>query len=660
MKPFKPSTIALLFILLQFHANAQYQVNRFTVSPGKNPGGLKNDFTYSHNIIGFVADPGWSAITFPNVSGGNNNSWSLPVTLPFPFNFNGSPVTDFKVHRAGVVTFDIATSSIPSSTLSALPAASIPDKSILIWGWNIYGSTSFVIQHKVYGSAPNRQLWIYYKNANVPNSDNGHLWSIVLEETSDKIYIVNEYGRIHNNSLPVVTGIQVDALNAYTVSPANVTACATKFQISAEDNEYFEFTYGTPPVSDVSVYAVRYPEYKMINTPADVKYSIINKGSNTLTDVTLKYSFQGTIYSDAKSGLSLAPGESAELIHATPLALSQTNKKELKAWCEAAGDMVANNDTASTMVSGLSFIPVKKVLYECTNATWCSFNDLGFAYSDSIYNRFPTSAEIINIQETPAITDVTYVNGLLNLHWAFPDGFIDRKYVGTLYTENFSLIPQRYAEPTPCDITTQATFNPVTRDMTISLSSHFAASLIGDFRFNAAIVEEDADMDFTTHDRSAHIALAGFDGQANSVPFLINDGETHSYNFTYNIPVGWDISKIRVVGWISDASTSLVLNTAGADVITDVETLSSYGFDAQIIGNPVTVSSLMKITLEKDANVAVQIFDSNGKLCFNEMPKQLSAGTYYSLLFSDCTTSGIYIARIRVNGNSVSRKFIVE
>ncbi|MEP7263586.1 MAG: T9SS type A sorting domain-containing protein [Bacteroidota bacterium] len=653
----KCSLIAVACFFFQ-SVSAQYSVNRYTIAPGKNPGGIKNDYEYSYNVFS-GPDPGWMGFTFPFVPGGSNNSWSLPAQLPISFNFNGSPVTYFKLHRTGVITFDTAATVIPTHPNSTIPSSSIPAKSIMVWGFDGWSSSTNP-QYRLYGSAPDRQLWVYFKDASFSSSYNPYFWSIVLEEGTDKIYIVNQFGRVYSTSLPLTVGVQVDALTAYAVSSTAALPCTPRMQVSPDDNVYYEFSFSQPLANDVSVSSVSYPDYNLLNSADNVKFSFINRGTSTVTDVALKYSYLGNIYTDSKTGLSVPPGETVELIHSIPLSLTQTSKQPLVAWCEYAGDNNSSNDSALLMVSGLSFTPVKKVLYECAQGTWCTWNDLGFQYTDSIYSKFSAITELINVQETPAITDADYVNGIFNLHWAVPDGYVDRKYVGTLYTENYTVIPLRYDEPTPCDITTQALFDPVSRNLSINLSSHFAASLMGDYRFNAVIVEEDVDQDLITHDRSAHVALAGFEGQANSLPFVINDGETHLYSFNYILPSSWDISKIRVIGWVCDQTTSLILNTAGTDVITDVETLASYGFDAHIMGNPVTISSSLKITLEKDAAVSLKIIDINGKIINDVASRDLSSGSYYYLIGDQVKSSGIYIVQINVNGIIVTRKFVVE
>ena len=148
-----------------------------------NPGGLNTDDEFSNSW----STDGWTSILGPSVA---TPTWSANQTIPFTFNFNGSPVTQYKVSSTGVLTFTTGAVTVPSSTNAALPDATIPDASICMWGIEASGTNDEVVI-KPFGTAPNRQQWIYL----VSNTLGGAGWtyaSFVLEETSDRIYLVEQ------------------------------------------------------------------------------------------------------------------------------------------------------------------------------------------------------------------------------------------------------------------------------------------------------------------------------------------------------------------------------------------------------------------------------------------------------------------------------------
>lgn len=194
------------------------------------PGNLNVDPTYPSGG-GMVA--GWDSILGPGLT---TPVWSSSQFVPFVFNFNGAPVNSFKVSSTGVLTFDVASlMAAPSAIPETLPSANIPNKSICMWGLQTSG-TNDMVHVKTFGSAPNRQHWIHYSSC-----ANGTIawsyYSIVLEETTNKIYIVDQRNTTGVGALTL--GVQVNASTATMVSgsPA-VSAIATTDFTSVDDYTY--------------------------------------------------------------------------------------------------------------------------------------------------------------------------------------------------------------------------------------------------------------------------------------------------------------------------------------------------------------------------------------------------------------------------------------
>ena len=86
-----------------------------------NPGGLNTDNEYPS---GSGLDASWEVLL-----GGSNSTpvWSPIDTIPFTFDFNGAPVSTFKVSSTGVLTFSTGSTSVPVVTNAAIPDPGIPD-----------------------------------------------------------------------------------------------------------------------------------------------------------------------------------------------------------------------------------------------------------------------------------------------------------------------------------------------------------------------------------------------------------------------------------------------------------------------------------------------------------------------------------------------------
>ncbi|KAB2805441.1 T9SS type A sorting domain-containing protein [Phaeocystidibacter luteus] len=173
-------------------------------------------------------------------------SWSAAQALPFAFDFYGSPVTHYIVASNGLLSFDTTNAGAAVNTAlntnGSLPDANLPDKTVAYFWEDFTGVTSSSddVYAIVEGTAPNRQLWILNYSMKVGSLSYGY-WALVLEETTNKIYVMDMnyfFGSPHTATV----GIQVDGTTSYQTSNSPNEAFNSGGSGNA-DNEYYEFTY---------------------------------------------------------------------------------------------------------------------------------------------------------------------------------------------------------------------------------------------------------------------------------------------------------------------------------------------------------------------------------------------------------------------------------
>ena len=210
--------------------------------------GAKAQWTYTVNYMQNAGNPG-GLVTTDLLSGTNiiaqsqaANSWSAPQTIPFPFDFAGTPVTQWKVSGNGVVTFDLGM-ALPGPN-DALPSAQLSPMTIAGM-WDAFTAapptaTNDYVRVTTVGTAPNRQQWIFYYSYEIGSPVvSFHYWAIVLEETTNKIYVVDQY----SSASPLLTstvGVQIDATTATMWSSSPNTPQSGNGSGIA-DNDYWEF-----------------------------------------------------------------------------------------------------------------------------------------------------------------------------------------------------------------------------------------------------------------------------------------------------------------------------------------------------------------------------------------------------------------------------------
>ncbi|RYZ53406.1 MAG: right-handed parallel beta-helix repeat-containing protein, partial [Sphingobacteriales bacterium] len=237
----KPTITKLMLIaagiLFGTLAQAQSYNISFSQNAGMPPGGfVTTDLNTSGTVI--LGSSTMSA-----------NQWSAVQTLPFPFYFYGSLVTQYKVSANGVLTFDVNTAILPGSN-TAIPSASLPDSTIAFM-WDDFTASAptasgDVCRVNTYGTAPNRQHWVWYYSYEVGSPAYSYAyWAVVLEESTNKIYIVDQYNAAGTSGTTVgvqlnqTTGV-MDPLSPNIIHEPNGTAVT--------DNDLWTITPSSPCV----------------------------------------------------------------------------------------------------------------------------------------------------------------------------------------------------------------------------------------------------------------------------------------------------------------------------------------------------------------------------------------------------------------------------
>ena len=385
-------------------AQAQYYLIPYS---GSNPGSLNTDAEYP---VGGGLAAGWTTLFTGSAANISAPAWSPVATIPFTFNFNGAAVTDYKVSTSGILTFSTAVTAPPADgTNISIPDASIPDNSVLVWGLypNVItsGGSSFPsrIITKTFGTAPNRQHWIQF-NTFFPNTATSGFtfWSIVLEETTNKIYIVDQ--RSANGTLSLTAGIQINSTTAIQVPASpNLTSFSTADPTPA-DNTYYTFTPGAQPSYDMSVTGITNASYLVLaNAPYIITGTIRNLGATPVTSFTLNYKINNGTTVSAPITASIAPLATYSFSHPTTWAPAAAGNYTIEAWATdingSNADMQLTNDRKTKEVSVLANVAQRTVLHEVFTSATCPPCKTGNANLHTITQANPGKSIDIKYQQ---------------------------------------------------------------------------------------------------------------------------------------------------------------------------------------------------------------------------------------------------------------------
>ncbi len=645
----KISLLLLAMVAVSLSASAQYWMLP-SINAGQNPGNLNN----------YLEEPSTAAAPWTTLlSTSATPAWSTTQTIPFTFTFNGNVETSYKVSSTGVLTFDVATAlAAPSATNAALPDANIPDKSICVWGINASGANDKVIT-TVLGTAPNRQLWISYNSCtNVASATSFCYWSIVLEETTNKIHIVDQRTSSGSGAITIAisAGLQFTSSNAMAIpgSPAlNSTTSATAGgNDTPSDNSYYTYTPGVQPADDVALMDVTPHDgapTSFVVAPGNVplSFKVKNLGSSTITGLTLTYNDGSGPVNDVKSGLSIISGATQTLTVATPVAVATAIHKSIACSVTLTNDADLTNNTFATGVTGAAFQPVHHVVFEEATGTWCGWCVRGMVYMDSMRKVHPDAVRIAVHNNDPMTVSV-YDNGIGNFISGYPSVVIDRKE-----TDDPSNMFGQYTKHNPdfgfADI---AITNTLTgSSLSSKVDCHFAVDLTGSYRLAMVITEDDVHGTTTAWDQhnyyssqTNNLPLSGyghnfqqepdpvpaanimyddvavaidnsFTGRSGTITSPITAGSNQSYTFTYSIPATSTATKMYAKALLIDQNSGIIMNAAEKIVSVEnaVAPISSNTISADVYPNPATTELNVAIALTATQEVKVEVVNLVGQ-----------------------------------------------
>ena len=286
----------LLFLFLCFGRQTFTQYYYLPSTTLGNPGGLNTDNEYPS---GSGLDASWEVL----LGGGNSTpTWSPIDTIPFTFNFNGSTVSTFKVSTTGVLTFTTSSTNVPVVANAPIPDPGIPDNSVMVWGIEGTGSNDAIVT-KTFGNTGSQQYWVFFSSY---TAGSWSYWSIVFEEGSDKIYIVDQ--RHSGNANPQITaGIQIDNANAVMVTGSPNLSNVAGTDPTPADNFYYEFYYGSQNSTDMSATSnLTYPYLYINDAPYTITAIFNNLGLDTVSSMDINYSANnGSVVTESLTNLNL-------------------------------------------------------------------------------------------------------------------------------------------------------------------------------------------------------------------------------------------------------------------------------------------------------------------------------------------------------------------
>jgi hypothetical protein len=650
-----------------------------STTPG-NPGGLNGDDEFPGPTAGWVSIlPGSQATP----------AWSSTETIPFAFNFNGNAVTQYKASSSGVVTFSVGASAVPGHTNSAIPNASIPDNSIMIWGIEGTGSSD-VIATKTFGSSPNRQHWVSYTSY---TAGSWTYWSVVFEETTDNIFIVDQR---HSSAatVAVTAGIQIDGATAVSVAGSPSLGNLAGSNASPSDNWYYEFVYGTQSDYDFTGVDITTDEYLILSqAPFTIEGNFANFGSQTITSYDINYRINGgTPVTVASGATSVAPYATEAFSSSSAWTPTATGSYLVEAWASnlnGNADQNTANDITSMTVIVVDTFTQRLPFYETYTSSTCGPCVSANANLKTLFNANPGKFSSVKFQMSwPGNGDPYYTDEAGNRRNWYGITSVPRVEIDGGFDQNGNNVTQQIMDDywaIPSFIELDATFlvNSSGQSVDVDVDINPLVNISNNnMVLHIAIIENETYNNVGTNGEVEFLHVMKKmlpDEDGTNLPSFtafnsLNYTENYTFNGSYvlppdaNSPINHatehsieDWNNLSVVVWVQDMSTKEVLQSAYAVIdpasgITENENELA----GTLYPNPTNDITNILFSLDEISDVQMTVYNMLGAVVMTKNMGTLSEGQQQLTFDASTMENGFYTVIVQAGDRTMTRKMIVD
>lgn len=647
--------------------NAQYYLNDYSTAL-KNPGALNTDAEYP---VGGGLDPSWTSFANPSAS----PAWSSNQTIPFAFNFNGSPETQFKVSNSGVLTFDVATAvAAPSFTTASIPSASIPDKSVCVWGVRGTGANDYICK-KTFGTAPYRQHWIFFTSYSTATANDYVYYSIVLEETTNNIYIVDQrsYSVVANLTL----GVQINASTAVGVNGGNnnyTTVAGT--DPLADDNGYYEFIQGARPAQDMAAISEPNATYVILSqAPFSIQTYFRSFGSANVTSYDMNYSVNNAPAVTGNIGsVNIATQGGSTGTHPTAWTPASSGTYNLKVWASninGNADGYNFNDTLAFQVTVVDTLVPRTTLLEVFTSSTCVPCVAGNANMDDNVVPNITNYTIIKYQQDfPGNGDPYQTTESVNRRAYYGINSIPRMEIDGQWDLNAQVFT------VPVFSSYQST--PAFMEIGIS-SAYYAGTTVtvnaqimplinysgSNFTYQVVVIENQTTGNVATNgETSFNQVMMNMHPNENGTAVSSLVANT-PININMTIPMGStnyeQMSDLKVVVFVQDNTTKEVLQSAWLDITPNsVSDMDEQGNGiTKMYPNPATENVTMEYQVAQNQEVSWTMTNSLGEVVNAGTNVQANQGANQLTVGTQNLATGVYIMTLTTSEGVFTQRVVI-
>ncbi|MCB0644226.1 MAG: hypothetical protein KDC44_21430, partial [Phaeodactylibacter sp.] len=267
--------------------------------------------------------------------------------------------------------------------------------------------------------------------------------------------------------------------------------CSSLFAIAQAENPSTSSSASTVILDvDASLYTLEILTTKLAGTACQVEGLIENLGAEPLTEFKVSWSDGDQFFEDHITGLQVPSQESYFFTHAVPY-LVKPGFQELTVLITAVNGQI-DDDPSNNMqildIEGVTPAPDKVVLAEMGTGTWCSWCPRGIVNMEQMYAEYPDYFVGVEIHKDDPMENTEYREAFAAPTWPIAridrySGFVDPAEMESYFMERIQQTPL-------ATLTNGAVFDPISRELQVSVSANFLVPLNGDYRLGLIVLED--------------------------------------------------------------------------------------------------------------------------------------------------------------------------
>ncbi|MGV9002981.1 Omp28-related outer membrane protein [Flavobacterium sp.] len=458
------------------------------------------------------------------------------------------------------------------------------------------------------------------------------------------------------------------------------------------NNEYFliidNVNLKSLAANDVQLVSAKLTRYAALNSTNTLTFTVKNTGSNPVTNLTLNWN-DGVTDHIVTVNKNLAVGATGTVNHPTTVQYNTVVDKNLAlsiTQVNGAADSFPANNTGTRKFNTVSQSSVKRVLIEEGTGTWCGWCPRGAVAMEYMDTNSPNDFVGVAVHNGDPMTLAEYDGGAQ--FSGFPGMNVDRVVFGADVSQATmtSNVNSRKTLTTPVSIEANGSVTGST--IVINANATFRTNMsTGNLRLGVIITEDNVTGTATGYKQTNYYAgnnngamggyetlpnpvpasqmvynhvgralLGGYQGQANSVPSTITDGQTVTYTFNYTVPAASNINNMHAVIVLIDQETGEVLNARSAELATLAVSQNTVASTFEIYPNP--AGEFFNVSNLKSGEYTISIYDLAGRLI--QTSKKEIIENQELMIPIQGVAKGEYIVNFATGNASYSKQLLVK